>query len=73
MQSLMLWDQAAALKPEIIIEGLYSGNDLYDSFQMIHVLGKMPELIPDEESVLETIGQAEKSASVKQQRFTIQL
>jgi len=66
VQSLMLWDQAVALKPEIIIEGLYSGNDLYDSYQMIHLSGNMPELMPDEESVMETISQAEKSAPVGQ-------
>ena len=66
VQSLMLWDQASALKPEIIIEGLYSGNDLFDSYHMIHVLGNMPELMPDEESRLATIRQAEKSAPVEQ-------
>lgn len=66
VQSLMLWDQAVVLKPEIIIEGLYSGNDLYDSYQMVHVLGNMPDLMSEEESVLGTIRQAEKSSPVRQ-------
>jgi hypothetical protein len=62
LQSLLLWDDAAALQPRVVIEGLYSGNDLYDSFTMVYgKKGKLPELKTDDKDQLEVIAQAEKS------------
>lgn len=50
VHSLALWEEAVALQPEIIIEAFYSGNDLYDGFDMSYTKGKHPELMdPDPE------------------------
>src|SRR2546427_2430529 len=35
VQSLILWEEAVALHPEIIIEAFYAGNDLFDAFDMV--------------------------------------
>lgn len=64
VHSLMLWDQASTLKPEVVIEGLYSGNDLYDAYQMIYERGKLPELKSDNQSLMDDIAQA-KEAELK--------
>lgn len=65
VHSLVLWDQATVLKPEVVIEGMYSGNDLYDSYQMIYLSGKLPELKTDNKSLLEVIAQAQESEPIQ--------
>ena len=42
--SLILWEEAASLNPDIYLEAFYSGNDLYDSFKLVYSQGKLPEL-----------------------------
>lgn len=44
VHSLILLDEAIKLRPKIIIEGFYSGNDLYDSFNLVYNKGQLPEL-----------------------------
>jgi len=62
LQSLLLWDIAASLKPQVVIEGMYAGNDLYDSFSMVYgKKGKLPERKTNDSSLLKIIAQAEKS------------
>jgi len=34
VHSLLLWDKVLALRPKIVLEGLYSGNDFFDSLGM---------------------------------------
>ena len=51
VQNLLLWDQASILKPEVVNEGMCSGSDLYDSYQMIYMCGKLPELKTDNKSL----------------------
>ena len=60
VHSLLLWDEAITLKPDVIIEGIYSGNDLYDSFSMIYKRGNFPELKTDDKNLLDAISQAEE-------------
>lgn len=42
--SLLLFDEALALKPKLIIEAFYSGNDLYDSYAHVYNRHQLPEL-----------------------------
>jgi lysophospholipase L1-like esterase len=35
-QSLLLFDEALALHPKLIVEAMYDGNDLYDSFANVY-------------------------------------
>lgn len=55
VHSLMLWEDATSLKPEIVIEGFYSGNDLIDSFTMIYRRGQMQHLLPDDEDLIQNL------------------
>ncbi|MFH0878275.1 MAG: hypothetical protein V2A34_01040 [Lentisphaerota bacterium] len=44
IHSLYLWDEAMMLHPRLVIEALYSGNDLYDSYEHVYDKGHFPEL-----------------------------
>jgi lysophospholipase L1-like esterase len=41
---LILLGEALALKPDTVIEAFYTGNDLYDAYQLVYVRGSLPEL-----------------------------
>jgi hypothetical protein len=40
-------DDAMALGPELVVVGLYAGNDLADAYAAAHERGLAPELLPD--------------------------
>src|SRR5262249_10577518 len=62
--SLLLWPEAVALAPKIIIEAFYAGNDLFDSFDLVYNHGQLPALkSPDGESQA-GIRQAEQSEPI---------
>ena len=42
--SLILWEDASSLNPEIYIEAFYSGNDLLDSFNLVYNRAQLPYL-----------------------------
>lgn len=44
VHSLLLWDEAMALRPAVVIEAFYAGNDLYDAFQLVYGRSQRPEL-----------------------------
>ena len=60
--SLLLWDEATALEPEIVIEAFYLGNDLFDSFDLVYGHGQLPELRSEDSAMREAIEQAEMAA-----------
>src|SRR4029450_10251229 len=62
--SLMLWDEAVAFEPRIVIEAFYAGNDLFDSFNAVYNLGKLPELKSSDPQVQESIREAEQYAPI---------
>ncbi len=47
VQYLRLVDDAMALGPELVVVGLYAGNDLADAYSAVHERGLAPELLPD--------------------------
>ncbi len=64
VHSLILWDEAIALEPKIIIEAFYAGNDLYDSFRIVYNRGQHPELKSSDVLLQESIQKAEQSESI---------
>jgi len=51
VHSLILWDEAMALEPRVVIEAFYAGNDLFDAFDIVYNKGQLPELkTPDPET-----------------------
>jgi hypothetical protein len=54
-QSLIVLDRALALRPRLVIEAFYFGNDLYDSFATVYVRGQLPELKSPDPAVAEAI------------------
>jgi hypothetical protein len=47
VQYLRLVDDAMGLGPELVVVGLYAGNDLADAYSAVHERGLAPELLPD--------------------------
>jgi hypothetical protein len=44
VEELVLLEQAAALRPPLILTAFYAGNDFYDAFAAVHEQGRRPEL-----------------------------
>ena len=63
-QSLLLFDDAIALKPKLIIEAFYSGNDMYDSFSNVYYDGQLPELKTKDAKESGRIREAEQKETV---------
>jgi hypothetical protein len=65
-QSLILFDEALALKPRLIVEAFYSGNDLWDSFDSVYGDRQLPELATKDPAAAEAIAAAEHREPLKQ-------
>lgn len=59
--SLVLWDEAVGLLPEIVIEAFYVGNDLFDSFTLVYNGRQFPELKSPEPQLQASLQEAEQS------------
>jgi hypothetical protein len=64
--SLVLWDEAMALSPMVVIEAFYAGNDLFDSFDLVYNRGQLPELKSPDPQLQEQILAAEESEPLAQ-------
>jgi lysophospholipase L1-like esterase len=64
-QSLQLFDDAISLKPKIIIEAFYSGNDLYDSFSNVYYDGQLIDLKTRDEHESSRVLEAEKHETLR--------
>lgn len=60
-QSVLLLGQALQLKPKLIVEAFYAGNDLVDSFTGVYIRGQLPELKARDSGALRSIAEAEKA------------
>ncbi|MFQ5463996.1 MAG: hypothetical protein ACE5E5_15395 [Phycisphaerae bacterium] len=63
-QSLALFDRAVSLKPRIIVEAFYTGNDLWDCFNMVYHRLQFVDMKSDDEQVLSEIRRLEGQQSV---------
>jgi len=62
--SLLLWDEAVAMNPEIVIEAFYAGNDLYDSFNIVYNLGQLAELKNDDPQIQEQLKPSKQKSAI---------
>lgn len=58
--SLLLLDEALELKPKLIIEAFYFGNDLYDSYHLVYDLKQLSGLNAADKRIIEDINIAER-------------
>ncbi len=65
VHSLLLWDEAMALQPKVVIEAMYSGNDLFEAFKLVYYENQAPWLKSTEPTIINTIERAEKDQTVK--------
>ena len=65
VQSFLYWEEATSLKPKVVIEGLYSGNDLYDAFSMVYLRGQLPELMSGDKTMQDKIKQEKQVESIQ--------
>ena len=54
-------DEACTLQPNLVVEALYSGNDLYDCYRMVYERKKMPQYLMTDESIKRNIDVANQS------------
>jgi len=66
VHSLLLFEEAETLNPDIIIEAFYFGNDLYDSFNIVYIKDKIPRLRATDPGTLEAIAIAENKETIKE-------
>ncbi|MEM7029616.1 MAG: SGNH/GDSL hydrolase family protein [Chloroflexota bacterium] len=62
--SLVLFDDALDLKPKLIIEAFYAGNDAFDAFQLVYDLKQNPNLKTTDPHEVAAIQQAEQQQSL---------
>src|SRR6185295_16150694 len=58
-QSLLLFDEALAFHPKLIVEATYDGNDLYDSFANVYYDHQLPDLKTADPAAAAAIREAE--------------
>lgn len=56
---LLLFEEAAALAPKMIIETFYAGNDLYNAYSMVHSRGQYSQIKSTNQEVLASIQRLE--------------
>lgn len=64
VHSLILWEEAIALEPKIIIEAFYAGNDLFDAFSIVYNHGQFVELKSTGPQLQESVREAEESEPI---------
>ena len=64
VQSLILWDEAVALQPRIVIEAFYAGNDLFDSFDIVYNEGELSDLKSGDPQLQARVRDAERSEPI---------
>ena len=58
-QSLVLLDRALELKPRVVLQAFYAGNDLFDGWDAVYGRGVFPEFESSDSAVLTAMAEAE--------------
>jgi hypothetical protein len=66
VDSLILWDEAQALRPSVVLHGFYSGNDLYDVFARVHYGEQVPDLMAADPVLREAVRSSEARQPLKE-------
>lgn len=61
VHSLLLLDEALVLQPKLIIEAFYSGNDIYDAYNIVYENRVLPGMRSTDETILEEIAKARET------------
>jgi len=69
--ALILLEEGLGFRPRYVIEAYYAGNDLYDSFKLVHVLDQLPELRTKDEARLDAIERAERELRLEDEAMRI--
>jgi len=64
--SLALWDDAVRMNPQVVLQAVYSGNDLYDSFAMIYRRDQFAELREQSGRIAAAVGAADSIETLEQ-------
>lgn len=64
VHSLILWDEALSLEPQIVIEAFYAGNDLFDAFDIVYNKGQSPGLRTQDLEARQRVVEAEQSEPI---------
>ena len=64
IQNLLLIEEAVALHPKLVIEAIYSGNDLFDAFDLVYRAGNLPFLKSRDPDVLRAIEHSKQEQGV---------
>ncbi len=59
LHSRLLWDEAMQFQPDIVIDGIYAGNDLYDAFSLVYNQNKATDYKNPDQATIDSILQAE--------------
>ena len=65
VHSLLLWDEVTQLEPKLVIEAMYSGNDLFEAFKLVYYQNKAPELKSTDPALVQAINKAESIETIK--------
>ena len=65
LQSLFLLDEALEMKPKLVIEAFYPGNDLYDAYALAYTDKQFPRFQTKSGHVLENIAKKETKEPLK--------
>ncbi len=66
-QSLVLLEEGLELKPEIVIEAFYSGNDLYDCFSFVYTKNQLQELKAEDEKIVRLLDSLETNFPLQEE------
>lgn len=69
--SLLLMEKAISLKPRLIVEAFYSGNDLYDCFCFVRDRRQLPGIEPAAAEVVAAIKRAEARGPIQERVVTL--
>jgi hypothetical protein len=58
---LLLWEEAMRLRPSTVLVAFYTGNDLFDAFDLVYTRGQLPELRAKDPAVLAAVRSAEEA------------
>lgn len=64
VHSMFLIEEALEMRPKIILEAFYTGNDLYDSYFHVYEKGHFPELKSTNENLLLALRKLKESKSM---------
>jgi hypothetical protein len=66
VQELILLHHALTLHPQWVVEAFYSGNDLYDAYNMVYTMKQVADLRSGDPEVIRAIGKAETESPLEQ-------